>query len=54
LEGWSGIIAFGIMLGGLIGVVCCRTGDVPLELAGKEDASIVLSGDALGLVKGAG
>jgi hypothetical protein len=45
--------AFGIMLGGLIGVVCCCTGDALLELDGK-DAATKTSGEALVLVKGAG
>ena len=46
--------AFGIMMGGLIGVVCCCTGDALLELGGKEDAATGMSGEALVLVKGAG
>jgi uncharacterized protein YbjT (DUF2867 family) len=54
LEDWSGMKAFDIMLGGLIGVVCCRTGDALSELAGNEDAATAVSGDALALVKGAG
>jgi hypothetical protein len=54
LEGWSGIKAFGIMLGGLIGVVCCCTGDALSELFGKDGAAMATSGEALVLVKGAG
>jgi hypothetical protein len=54
LEDWSSMKAFDIMLGGLIGVVCCRTGDALSELAGNEDAATAVSGDALALVKGAG
>jgi len=45
---------FGIMLGGLIGVVCCCTGDSLFELVVKDDAATGTSGDALVLVKGAG
>lgn len=54
LEGWSGTKVFGIMLGGLIGVVCCCTGDGLCELFGKEGAAMATSGEALVLVKGAG
>lgn len=46
--------AFGIILGGLIGVVCCCTGDSLFELVGKEDAATGMSGEALVLVNGAG
>jgi len=47
--------ACGIMLGGgLMGVVCCCTGDSLFELFGKEDAVMCMSGEALVLVNGAG
>lgn len=46
--------AFGIILGGLIGVVCCWTGDSLLELFDKEDVATGMSGEALALVNGAG
>jgi len=46
--------AFGIMLGGLTGVVCCCTGDALSELADKDVEVTAVSGDALVLVKGAG
>jgi hypothetical protein len=46
--------AFGIILGGLIGVVCCCTGDALSELVGKEVEATAVSGDALFLVRGAG
>ena len=54
LEGWSGMKAFGIMLGGLIGVVGCCTGDALSELFGNEGAAMATPGEALVLVKGAG
>ena len=46
--------AFGIMLGGLIGVVCCCTGDALSELTGKDGAAMATSGEAPVLVRGAG
>ena len=46
--------AFGIILGGLIGVVCCCTGDSLFELVDKEGAATGMSGEALALVNGAG
>lgn len=46
--------AFGIMLGGLMGVVCCCTGDSLFELFDREDAATGMSGEALALVNGAG